>query len=122
QCETILDQYAAASGALGGDGDYQWDRQAESVGAGNDQHGDGPDHRVVRQPDQRPHDRGDRSGAEGKPKQPGRGDVGDPLRAGRGSLGVGDELLDPGQGRVVTDGGDLDPQTGVGRDGAGDDL
>ena len=50
-----------------------------------------------------------------------RGPVGDPLRPRGGVLRLGDQALDAGQGGVVADGGDLDPQAGVGGDGAGDD-
>ena len=53
QREPVLDQHAAAGGAFGGDGHHQRDRQAEGVRAGDDQHGDGADHRLVGQPEQR---------------------------------------------------------------------
>ena len=92
------------------------------MGAGDDEHGDGADDRVVGQAHERPHEGGDDRRPQGEPEQPCGGGVGDALGAGGGVLGVGDELLDTGQGGVVPGGGDLDAQPRVGGDGAGDDL
>ena len=60
--------------------------------------------------------------AEREPEQPARRAVGQPLGARRRVLRLGDQPLDAGERGVVTDRGDLDPQPGVGRDGAGDDA
>ena len=122
QRQPVLDQDAAAGGAFGGDRDDQGNRQAQSVRAGDDQHGDRADHRLIGSVQQQPDRRGDRGGAECEPEQQRGGPVGDPLGPGRGRLRVGDQLLDAGQRGVVAGGGDPDPQAGIGGDGAGHDM
>ena len=73
-------------------------------------------------PSSGPDDRGEHAGAESEPEQP---------AAARSAIRCArevefcasvDQALDAGQGGVVADGGDLDPQPGVGGDGAGHHL
>ena len=120
--EAVLDQHPAAGGALGRDRDHQRDRETQGMGAGDDQHGDRPDHGLVGAADEEPDDRGEEGGAEREPEQPAGGGVRDPLGAGGGALRLGDELPDPGERGVLADGGDLEAQAGVRGDGAGDHL
>ena len=121
QGEAVLDQHTRAGGALGGDRHHQWDRETESVRAGDDEDGDGAHHGLVRHPEQCPHGGGDRGGDQREPEQPAGGTVGEALCAGGGVLRLGDQSLDAGERGVVADRGDLHPQPGVGRDGPGDD-
>src|SRR5699024_1399283 len=65
QREAVLDQDAAAGGALGGDGDHQRDRQAQRVWAGDDEDGDGANDRIVGEPEESPNDCGDQGSTEG---------------------------------------------------------
>ena len=66
QGEPVLDQDAAAGCPFGGDRHHQRDGEAEGVGAGNDQHGDGTDDGLVGQSQQHPHDHSDDAGAQGE--------------------------------------------------------
>src|SRR5699024_8600386 len=118
----VLDQDAAAGGALGGDGDHQRDRQAQRVWAGDDEDGDGANDRIVGEPEESPNDCGDQGSTEGEPEQQGGGAVGDALGAGGGALRLGDEPVDARQSRVVAGGGDLHAQAGVSGHGASSDV
>ena len=82
QGEAVLDQDAAAGGALGGDGHDQRDRQTQRMGAGDDEDSDGANDRVVGEPEERPDDGGDQRSSEGEPEQQGRSPVGDALGTG----------------------------------------
>ena len=91
------------------------------MGARDDQHGDGAHDRGVGVAQERPHDRGDRGGAQREPEQPPRCAVGEPLCARGGVLRLGDETLDAGERGVVAGRGDFDAESRVGRDGSGGD-
>ena len=120
--EAVGDEHAAARRALGRDRDDERDGEAERVGAGDHEHGDGAHDGVVGVAEQRPGDRRDHGGAEREPEQPAGGAVGEALRARARRLRPGDETLDAGERRVVADRGDAHADRGVGRDGAGDDV
>ena len=120
QRQPVLDQHAAAGSAFGGDRDHQRDRQAERVRAGDHQHGDRADHRLVGLAEQRPDDRGEQRRRRGRTRTASR-------RPGRRSAAPGrssSARRRPAAGcrpvrcprpTAVT----LDPQPGVGGDGAG---
>ena len=122
QRQPVLDQHAGTGGAFGGDRHHQRYRQTQGVRARDHQHGDGPDDGFLRPADEAPHHGGDHGRTQREPEQPARGDIGQPLRPRRRVLGLGDQPLDTGQRGVVADGGDLDAQAGVRRDGARDDM
>ena len=122
QREPVLDEHAAEGSAFCGNGNHQWDGQAQGVGVRTDRDCDGRRNRIARETYQGPDEHGDQSCAEGKPEQPCRGGVSDPLGARGGRLRVGDEFLDAGQGGILTGGRDLDPQARVSGDSAGDHV
>ena len=92
----------------------------EGVRAGDHQHRDRAHDGVVDVAERRPHDERDRPGGHRHVEQQGGEAVGQGLGPAVAGLGVGDEPLDPGQRRVVTDGLDPDPDRRVRRHRAGD--
>ena len=91
------------------------------MGAGDDQDRHRAHHGVIGHAEQRPGDRGDRSGTESEPEKPRRGGIRDDVVPGRGVLRFGHQALDTGEGGVVARGGDFDAETGIGGDGASHD-
>lgn len=96
------------------------DCQAEGVGAGDNEHGDGSLDRLVEPPERRPHHEGEGARRRGGVEKPGREAVGERLGPGLRRLRLLDQPLDAGQGGVGPHGVDPHPEGGVGRDGARD--
>jgi hypothetical protein len=122
ESEPILHEHTAACGAFRRDGHDERDRQTQCVRAGDDEDGDRADDGLVGAAHDRPHDGRDDGRGEREPEQQRGRAIGDPLRTRRGVLRLGDEPLDPREGRLVARGGDIDAQAGVGRDSTGGDL
>ena len=119
--QPVLDEDPGPGGDRGRQGDHERDGEAEGVGAGDHQHGDGAHDGLVDVAGQRPEQEGDGGGGGGDVEEQGGEAVGERLSSAPAGLGVGDEPLDPGEGGVLADGIDPESQRRVGRDGAADD-
>jgi hypothetical protein len=120
QRQTVPDQHSGPGGTLGRDRDHQRDGQPEGMRAGHHQHGHGPGDGILDVTEQRPDRERDQPGAGGEVEQEGRGSVGQRLRPRRGRLRLGHQPLDAGQGGVLPDRTDPDPQRAVGGHGPRD--
>ena len=91
------------------------------MGAGNNEHSNGANNRVIWMPQKCPNNSGDQSRSERKPEQQRGSSVSDPLGAGGGVLCLRNEAVDSCQCCVIADGGDLYTQARIRGDGAGGD-
>ena len=119
--DAVLHEQAVARAERRGDGDDERDREAERVGARDDQDGGGPEQRALGVAEQPPADERDHAGGEGHVEEECRRPVRQRLGAGRGCLGGGDHPHDPRQGGPLPDRRDRDAQGPAGGDRAGDD-
>lgn len=115
QGEAVLHQDSGTGRHRGRHCDGERDRQAERMRTGDDQHRDGPFDRLIEVTERGPHDERDCAGSDGDVEQHRREPVGQRLGPASGFLCLGNESLDPGEGGVVTDGVDPDPDRRVGR-------
>ena len=119
QGQAVLHKDAGLRGDRGGQGDDERDGQPERVRAGNDEHGHRTHHGPGQIAGQPPHYERHERGGCGDVEQPRREAVREHLGPATGLLGLGDEALDAGQGGVVADRLDPDPDRRVSGDSAG---
>ena len=120
--EAILDEDAGARGHRRRQGDHERDREAERVGAGDHEHGDGALERLVGIADCEPGDERHDAGAERRIEEHGGGAVGEGLGPRPRRLRIGDQSPDARERGVVTDRLDPHAHRGIGGDRAGDDA
>ena len=107
--ETVLDQDPVARGHGTRQRGREWDGKPQGVRTRDHQHRHDPHDGLVSLTEQRPHDGRDDRSAHRHVEQERRGPVGQHLRTRPRFLGLGHQASDPGQRRVLTDRGDLDP-------------
>ncbi|GAA2202052.1 hypothetical protein GCM10009849_28910 [Sinomonas flava] len=119
--QAVLDEDSALGGTLGRDGDDERDGEAERVGAGDHEDGDGGRDGGREVAEKGPRDEREEARAGREVEEERCGSVGERLGPGGGGLRVGDHALDARERRRLPHGLDAHPEARVGRDGARDD-
>ncbi len=122
QSKTVLHEDAVSGSYRRRQGNDKRDGEPQRMRAGDDQHGHGPDQRLVGFSQEQPDDCGDRRRSDGDVEQQRRCTVSDRLSPRLRFLSLTNEPLNPTKRSVVADGCDLDSDGVVGCDRASDHV